>query len=210
MRTASTLLVIFAFLGVQLLILWQMQMTLAVRPIASPVMSTMSEVQVAEIERRAAQVEARLREIQESLKDRPIVRRVETELPAGRAWALADYKKWVVVIVGPKATAVVEFTDEIENGVGYRFRCLEQGQRAEQVGEGKVFEKYRTLPGEKPGNTLLIDDGGQLFVQAGAIRVEWSYAGPGQGCIYYDPLSTRVYLVQPGKYATLDLSRFGR
>lgn len=83
-------------------------------------------------------------------------------------------QKWIAVIVAPNATAAVEFKDETEKCVAYRFRCFVQGQEGEQVGTGVVFERYRMAPDEKLGKTLLIDDSGRLFVQAGPIKVEWS------------------------------------
>ena len=213
MRTTSTLFIVFAVLvGVQLFVLTS-QLLLLTRINVAPLPSSappMTNAQVVELERRAAQVDVRLKEIQASLKDRPIVREADDGFPANNTSAPIEYKKWIAVIVAPKATAAVEFTDEIEKGVNYRYRCLNQGQEVAQVGEGKVFENYRTVPGEEPGSRMLINDGGQLFIQAGAIKVEWSYEEQGKGYIYYDPLAGRVYLARPSDYATLDLSRFGR
>jgi hypothetical protein len=168
------------------------------------------EDKVAELERRLAQVDLRVQELQRLVSDKPVLRRVRHEEDDGpRAGAaLVVYKKWVVVLATDAAVAVVRFTEAPEEGARYQFRCLKKGQTAEEKGEGKVFEKYKRFPGEKPGETVLVDDGGQLLVEAGAVKVEWSYAGDGQGYVYYAPGKVRIYLASPAEFGTLSLRQF--
>src|SRR5262245_30830313 len=94
------------------------------------------------------------------------------------------YKGLMLVLIHEKGVAAVVFGDETKDGVQYKYRYLPKGGK-EESGKGEVFERYIHLPGEKPNETRLIDDGGQLYLEAGPSRVEWSYVAKGKGQIYY-------------------------
>ncbi len=89
----------------------------------------------------------------------------------------------------------------------YRFRHLDAAGM-EHKGEGKVFEKYRRMPGTGPNNHVVVDEGGRLHVEAGTIRLNWSRAGTRSGWVYYHPEKLRVQISTTDKFEKIDLERF--
>jgi hypothetical protein len=117
------------------------------------------------------------------------------------------YDGLMLVLIHEKGVAAVVFGDETPDGVKYKYRYLPKGG-VEAAGAGEVFERYIRLPGDKPNETRVIDDGGQLYLKAGPARVEWSYGGKGKGHIYYRPEYVRVESANARDFEKLDLSRF--
>jgi hypothetical protein len=113
----------------------------------------------------------------------------------------------MLVLTHEKGVAAVIFTDETKDGVKYRYRYIPKDGK-EESGTGELFEKYKRRPSDKPGKTLVVDDGGQLFLKAGPSKVEWSYSGKGKGHIYYRPEYVRLQIADAGDFEKIDLKRF--
>lgn len=133
--------------------------------------------------------------------------------------AIVVYDAQMLIVTSKNGVAAIHFGQESKgidpllnngNGVQYRFRFLGKGQEKEQTGEGKVFEKYIMKPTRLHGQliNLHIDQGAQLFLEAGPILLEWSAMGVGRGAVYYQPEDMRVQIAHPGLFSELDLKRF--
>ncbi len=117
------------------------------------------------------------------------------------------YDGLMLVLSDEDGVAAIIFPTEIERGVKYKYRYLPIHGKEER-GEGEVFEKYRNLPGSKPGETQVVNDGGKLSIKAGALKVVWSAAQAGRGYIYYHPELIRVQIANASDFEKLDLGRF--
>jgi hypothetical protein len=117
------------------------------------------------------------------------------------------YGELMLVLTNEKGVAAFVFPAEIQDGVEYRYRYLPKGGK-EETGNGKAFEKYRRVPGDKPGEMGVIDEGGRLFLKAGPLKVRWSYASKGKGYIYYNPKHIQVQIAGAKYFEKIDLSRF--
>jgi tetratricopeptide (TPR) repeat protein len=117
------------------------------------------------------------------------------------------YENLLLVLSNEHGVAAITFTSEIEDGVRYRYRYLPKDGK-EECGEGEVFEKYRRLPGNKPGEVRVLDGGGKLSLQAGPLKVTWSFAQKGKGYIYYFPECVHVQIASARDFEKIELTRF--
>ena len=105
--------------------------------------------------------------------------------------------------------AIIEFTnftahEESEASYRWRFRARDTG--TEQSGQGKVFEKDLEIPLPGP-NRWAIDTGSETTITAGPFNIEWSYASPHSGWIYYYPDTLSVVKIENEDFDTYDLSQ---
>jgi hypothetical protein len=133
--------------------------------------------------------------------------------PAAREKVSAPvvYEGLMLVVTTKDGVAAFAFGKEVPRGVGYRWRFLPAGGGKEQSGEGKVFEKYSRGPVVAPGGRVVQgvqDEGGQLFLAAGPVKVEWSYSAAGRGWVYYLPEQARVQIAGSRGFEKADLRRF--
>lgn len=131
----------------------------------------------------------------------------ETTTQPDRVSAPVVYKDLMLILSTEEGVAAIDFEEPIEQGVRYRFRYFPVGDAAETTGTGRVFEKYKRFPNEA-GGIQVVDDSGQLWIEAGEIRVEWSFSGSERGWIYYAPEKTRVQIANSDKFADVQLRRF--
>jgi len=149
--------------------------------------------------------------------DLETVRRVR---PNGESQASAqvEYDHDVVVFVSDDGVAAVHFHRASRHGdvVNYHYRFAPADGAAEVRGDGKVLEKWTTLPTTQPAprherNTAYIvvrpysKDGSVLFVEAGPMRFEWSMGGSSSGWVYFDPQQHELRLARRRDFETLDL-----
>lgn len=123
------------------------------------------------------------------------------------------YPRDLAVISNGKEVLVVEFLEVDNQGQGniqevtYRSRyAAKPGQ--DSWGEGKVFEHYQSTWDEERQGNLLTDLGGELFIKAGNLAVEWSWAGNRDGWLYFDPDVYTVTVKPKEQFATLNLSQY--
>jgi hypothetical protein len=133
--------------------------------------------------------------------------------PAAREKVSAPvvYEGLMLVVTTKDGVAAFAFGKEVPRGVGYRWRFLPAGGGKEQSGEGKVFETYSRAAVAAPGGRVVQgvqDEGGQLFLTAGPIRLEWSYSAAGRGWVYYLPEQARVQIAGSRGFGKADLRRF--
>ena len=126
----------------------------------------------------------------------------------GTISAPVAYEDLMLVLSTKDGIAAVAFGKEVEKGVTYRYRFVPQGKEKEESGEGKVFEKYKLVPTKDPDKMEVVDEGSQLFLKAGPIKVEWSYSMAGRGWIYYTPEVVRVQIANAKEFEKVDLKRF--
>jgi len=134
----------------------------------------------------------------------------ESARTEGDISAPASYKDLMLVLTTAEGAAAVIFTVERERGVSYRFRYQSKDGTKHATGAGQVFERY------KEG----VYDGGELFINAGPIKIGWSHHDPGKGWVYYNPDKVRVHLAHADNFEggkpgfgghvaeKLDLTRF--
>jgi hypothetical protein len=130
--------------------------------------------------------------------------------PPDRISAPVFYDGQMLVLTTDDGVAAVAFGKEIDQGVRYRFRYLPANGGKEESGKDKVFEKYKRVPGKKPGEMGVVDVGSRLMIQPGPIRVEWSMHGKGTGWIYYRPEDLRVQIANARDFEKIDLQRFAK
>src|SRR5262245_37974560 len=83
--------------------------------------------------------------------------------------------------------------------VSYRFRYESRDGMEAISGTGQLFEKY------KNGRYA----GGQLFIQAGPIRLGWSDGGAARGWVYYNPEKLKVHVAHAKDFENSDEARIG-
>jgi tetratricopeptide (TPR) repeat protein len=121
--------------------------------------------------------------------------------------APVTYEGLMLVLSNEKGAAAIAFTREIQYGVTYRYRYSPK-QGKEEFGEGKVFEKSRTIHGSKPDEVHRVNDKEELVLEAGPLHVVWSFAEVGKGYIYYHPEHVRVQIASANDFEKIDLNRF--
>jgi beta-lactamase regulating signal transducer with metallopeptidase domain len=94
------------------------------------------------------------------------------------------YRDLMLVLANNEGAAAVVFTEPTERGIGYRFRYESRDGKKVLGGTGALTEAYK-------GEEYV---GGKLFIEAGPVRVGWSYGDERQGWIYYNPESLKVQL----------------
>jgi hypothetical protein len=129
---------------------------------------------------------------------------------SGRVAAPVVYKDLMLVLASDEGVAAVVFTDELKEGRAYKFRYESNDGKTKDSGDGKVFEKYKRFPGKKPKETVVVDDGGELYLKAGPIKVEWSYSDDERGWIYYIPEKVRVQIATADEFDKVVLKRFAK
>lgn len=122
----------------------------------------------------------------------------DTAKRAGDISAPVVYKDLMLVMTNGEGTAAVIFTDHSERGIKYKFR-YESKDGKSKSGEGAVFEKYEN------GRYA----GGDLFVEAGPIRLGWSNSTPERGWIYYNPEKLKVQIAHAKFFEDRIEVRFG-
>ncbi|HJZ57021.1 MAG TPA: RNA polymerase sigma factor [Gemmataceae bacterium] len=137
-------------------------------------------------------------------------REVERKPPVA---APVAYKDLMLVLVNKDGAAAVIFHDPEKRSVSYKFRYESADGKTTLSGGGKVFERY-TDDGKY--------DGGDLHIEAGPIKIEWSVGDLNRGWIYYHPEKLSVQIAhardfddrvetigdQKTDYPRLDLKRY--
>jgi hypothetical protein len=133
------------------------------------------------------------------------------EQPRGRMSAAVAYDGAVLVVATDAGVAAFAFTERIHLGTGYTFRFRPAGGGKEQTGTGKVFERYKAVQrGGGPNDVTYVYDGGELWLTAGPVKLEWSRGGPTSGWVYFDPEKMKVQAVERARPESLDLKPFAR
>jgi hypothetical protein len=133
--------------------------------------------------------------------------------PAEKLSAPVVYADVLLILSSEDGVAAVLFDKDLEQGVSYRYRFLPKGTDPEQTGDGKVFEKVERVPTKGPHGqvvTGVVDKGSQLFIAAGPMKLQWSFAAKGKGWVYYRPEEVRVQIANAKDFEKLDLRRFAR
>jgi hypothetical protein len=151
--------------------------------------------------RRAARLAVR------QLPDEPDDARPVPEL--GSASASWVYRESLLILVSKQGVAAVASTESTDDGIVYSFRFESGDGSTKETGSGKAFERVKetTL---KDGTTEVVNDGGKLFIQAGALRVGWSLGSRSEGWVYYTPGTTDAEFVPLEPLDKIDLRPFVR
>jgi hypothetical protein len=123
------------------------------------------------------------------------------------------YEDLMLIVAAKEGVAAVVFVKDLPNGAAYRYRFLPKDGGKEQTGEGKVLEKYERVPTKGPQGRVVtgaVDKGSRLVIEAGLIKLEWSYSAKGRGWVYYRPEEVRVQIGNARDLATCDLRRFAK
>jgi hypothetical protein len=120
------------------------------------------------------------------------------------------YDGAVLVVATHAGVAAFAFTDRVHLGTGYTFRFRPAGGGKEEAGAGRVFERYKAVRRGGPNDVEYVYDGGELWLTAGPVKVEWSRGGPKGGWVYFDPEKARVQAVEAAGLEALDLNRCAR
>ena len=67
--------------------------------------------------------------------------------PGDRVSAPVVYEGLMLVIASDQGVAAVVFTDKLPDGRAYKFRYESNDGKTKEAGKGKVFEKYKRVPG---------------------------------------------------------------
>lgn len=125
------------------------------------------------------------------------------------------YDGFGLVLVDGSGVAIVTFHDESHetsktggrDSVKYRYRYLAKGQAEPTAGEGEAFSILRNTD-----TALRVEDyaASHSYVDAGPLRVGWSYRSRGTAFVYWKPEALTVTLASAIDFETLDLRRFVR
>ena len=125
------------------------------------------------------------------------------------------YAGFALVLVDGSGAAAVTFLDESHessatggrDGVKYRYRYLAKGQTEPTTGEGEAFSIMR-----RSDSAFGVEDvaASHTYVDAGPLRVGWSYRGRGSAFVYWKPEALTVTIASAIDFETLDLRRFRR
>lgn len=115
--------------------------------------------------------------------------------------SLQVFNGQMVYITDGLSRAIIEFTEFSNDAASYRFKALEEGASEVTFGTARVFEKY-TRDERNDGSVDLKDGGSELFVVAGSLKVEWSYASQKSGFLYFSPSIIRLFVID-AKYFEL-------
>jgi hypothetical protein len=130
--------------------------------------------------------------------------------PGRRLAAPVVYQDLVLVVTTADGVAAFAFGDSIQDadalqyGVNYRYRFLPAAGGKEQGGARKVYEQSK--PPAAGGGTA----GGELFLTAGPVKLQWSLGGVDRGWVYYLPEEARVQVAHANDFGKLDLGRFAK
>jgi beta-lactamase regulating signal transducer with metallopeptidase domain/flagellar basal body-associated protein FliL/biopolymer transport protein ExbD len=114
--------------------------------------------------------------------------------PTSAVTSRVNYDAMVLVVSHPDGVAAFEFNDpfsegnpQIQSRDGVRYRSYYRYDNGidEAVGFGEVYEVFKELQYQQ----------GQLQLEAGPVRVEWSQGDADGGWIYYDPRQVHCWLV---------------
>jgi len=130
--------------------------------------------------------------------------------PPGQTSAPVVYDGAVLVVATDAGVAAFAFTERVHLGTGYTFRFRPAGGGKEETGTGKVFERYKAVQRGGPNAVEYVYDGGELWLTAGPVKVEWSRGGPKSGWVYFDPEKAKVQAVEGARLEALDLKPFAR
>jgi hypothetical protein len=132
------------------------------------------------------------------------------EQPRGQTSAPVVYDGAVLVAATDAGVAAFAFTERVHLGTGYTFRFRPADGGKEQTGTAKVFERYKAIQRGGPNDVDYVYDGGELWLTAGPVKLEWSRGGPKSGWVYFDPEKMKVQAVEGERLGALDLKRFAR
>ena len=135
------------------------------------------------------------------------VRNVDT---ADRVTAPVVYEDLVLVLASDEGVAAIVFTDKLKEGRAYKFRYESKDGKTKKAGTGKVFEKYNRILTKTPNELGVVDVGGELYLQAGPLKLEWSYADDERGWVYCKPEKVRVQIANADEFDKLALKRFAK
>lgn len=128
----------------------------------------------------------------------------------GQIAAPVVYDGAVLVVATDAGVAAFAFTERVHLGTGYTFRFRPAGGEKEETGIGKVFERYKAVQRGGPNDVNYVYDGGEPWLTAGPVKLEWSRGGPKSGWVYFDPEKMKVQGVEGERLEALDLKRFAR
>jgi hypothetical protein len=118
------------------------------------------------------------------------------------------YKDLMLIVTSSDGGAAIVFTENAEDGVGYRFRYESRDGKTKRDGTGRVFEKRNAL-----GEVIRNADGGiegDFFITAGPIKLNWSPGTADSAWIYYNPDKTRVHMAHAKRFEkTTEINPFG-
>jgi hypothetical protein len=132
------------------------------------------------------------------------------EQPRGQMSAPVVYDEAVLVVATDAGVAAFAFTERVHLGIGFTFRFRPAGGGKDETGTGKVFERYKAVQRRGPNDVEYVYDGGELWLTAGPVKLEWSRGGPKSGWVYFDPAKMKVQAVEGIKFEAMDLKRFAR
>jgi hypothetical protein len=126
------------------------------------------------------------------------------------------YESLMLLISDGKSIMAVVFSGDVNNsnggrrecGVKYSYRHYSKSNKIEQKRDGLLCERTKEVGKDGKNRLVLEDDGSQLELTAAAIKVKWSYGGPGRGWLYYNPEEVRVQIAHAKGFRTIDLARF--
>ena len=96
----------------------------------------------------------------------------------------------LLVIDDDKGVAVVEIIHEKGCKATYKWRYALEPRGSEYTGTGQLFEQYAESP-EKKG--MVVNVRGELFINAGPYKIEWSCSSSGAGWVY--PRGLKAYVI---------------
>lgn len=117
------------------------------------------------------------------------------------------YKDLMLILTSDEGVAAIVFTDRLPEGRAYRFRFESRDAKERSSGVGRVFEKYKHTR-VKASESTVVDDGGQRYLKAGPISVEWSYSSKDRGWLYYNPEKIRAQIGNASDFESANLQRF--
>jgi hypothetical protein len=127
-----------------------------------------------------------------------------------RVSAPVVYADLMLVLASDQGVAAFVFTDKLKEGRAYKFRYESKDGKTKESGSGKVFEKYKRIPPDKPNEFDVVDEGSELYLKAGPLKLEWSYSSDERGWVYYNPDKVRVQIAKADDFDKISLGRFAR
>lgn len=117
-------------------------------------------------------------------------------------------ERQTLLVTATSGVAVIRFTDfgDKDGTSSYAWRFQPADRSPESSGSGQVFERYTSI-GTRRNAFQVTDAGSQLVIEAGPIRVKWSYASDDAGWIYYNPDKQSLNLLDEDEWERLDLKQ---
>ena len=108
----------------------------------------------------------------------------------------------MIMVATDQGQALIDFIEHGTKDPEAKYRWRYKPSHGEETsGTGIVYEKYAPMGKDSPGavngkfiGRHVTDIGSKLFVEAGPIKLKWSYAGPGSGWLYFNPEEMTVEL----------------